>query len=78
MKNLWVRTLSGICFLGVVLGSLLVSPWLFGALQVFVLVAMLLEFYRMTMPPQKPAQDFFGEIDGNSFLPLRPRSMPKV
>lgn len=70
MKNLWVRTLSGICFLGVVLGSLLVSPWLFGALQVFVLVAMLLEFYRMTMGTHYPLSRSFAILAGVTLFVL--------
>ena len=70
MKNLWVRTLSGICFLGVVLGSLLVSPWLFGALQVFVLVAMLLEFYRMTMGTHYPLSRSFAILTGVTLFVL--------
>lgn len=70
MKNLWVRTLSGICFLGVVLGSLLVSPWLFGALQVFVLVAMLLEFYRMTMGTHYPLSRSFAIMAGVTLFVL--------
>lgn len=70
MKNLWVRTLSGICFLGVVLGSLLVSPWLFGALQIFVLVAMLLEFYRMTMGTHYPLSRSFAILAGVTLFVL--------
>ena len=70
MKNLWVRTLSGICFLGVVLGSLLVSPWLFGAFQIFVLVAMLLEFYRMTMGNHYPISRSFAILAGVTLFAL--------
>lgn len=70
MKNLWVRTLSGICFLGVVLGSLLVSPWLFGAFQVFVLVTMLLEFYRMTMGNHYPISRSFAILAGVTLFAL--------
>lgn len=64
MKNLWVRTLSGICFLGIVLASLLISPWLFAAFQIFVLVAMLMEFYRMTMGTHYPISRAFAILTG--------------
>ena len=70
MKNLWVRTLSGICFLGVVLASLLVSPWLFGAFQLFVLVTMLLEFYRMTMGTHYPLSRGFAILAGVTLFAL--------
>lgn len=64
MKNLWVRTFSGICFLGIVLASLLVNQYLFAAFQIFVIVAMLYEFYRMTMGSHYPLSRLFAIFTG--------------
>lgn len=47
MKNLIVRTLSGIVMLGVLLGCVLGSPWSFGALSLVVLVCGMVEFYAL-------------------------------
>ena len=49
MNNTVTRTLSGILFLAIVLGGLLVNQYLFAALSIFMVVTMLHEFYRMTM-----------------------------
>ena len=49
MNNTVIRTLSGICFLVIVISCLLVSKYLFAALALFLTATMLYEFYRMTM-----------------------------
>lgn len=49
MNNFVIRTISGVCFLAVVLGGLLVHPYLFAVLVLLMMVTMLAEFYRMTM-----------------------------
>ena len=49
MNNTVKRTLSGICFLAIVIGGLLLNKYLYAALLVFMMVTMLHEFYRMTM-----------------------------
>ena len=49
MNNTVVRTLSGIVFLAIVIGGLLIDKFLFAALLLFMMVTMLYEFYRMTM-----------------------------
>ena len=49
MNNKVTRTLSGICFLAIVIGGLLLNKYLFAALITFMMVTMLYEFYRMTM-----------------------------
>ena len=49
MNNTVKRTLSGIVFLAVVIGSLLLDKYLYAALITFMMVTMLWEFYRMTM-----------------------------
>jgi len=49
MNNTVKRTVSGIVFLAVVIGSLLLNKYLYAALFTFMMVTMLHEFYRMTM-----------------------------
>ena len=49
MNNTVKRTLSGILFLAIVLGGLLVSKYLFAVLFSFMTAGMLWEFFRMTM-----------------------------
>ena len=49
MNNTVTRTLSGICFLAIVIGGLLLNKYHFAALITFMMVTMLYEFYRMTM-----------------------------
>lgn len=70
MRNVWVRTLSGICFLGVVLASLLVNRYLFAAFQIFIIVTMLLEFYKMTMGTHYPISRTFAVLTGVAFFVL--------
>ena len=48
-KNTIIRTVSGIAFLGLMLAGLLIDKWLYAVLMGFILVCMLIEFYRMTM-----------------------------
>lgn len=47
MKNLIVRALSGIVMLALLLGSVLWSPWSFGALLLLVMVTGMYEFYEL-------------------------------
>ena len=54
MNNTVTRTISGICFLAIVIGGLLLSKYLFAGLLLFMMVTMLLEFYRMTMGDRFP------------------------
>ena len=49
MNNTVKGTLSGILFLAIVIGGLLVNKYLYAALITFMMVTMLHEFYRMTM-----------------------------
>ena len=49
MKNVTIRTISGIGFVLVMLACLLWSQWLFGALVIFMMVGMMSEFYTITM-----------------------------
>ena len=49
MNNTVTRTLSGICFLAIVISGLLLNKYLYAVLLLFMMVTMLHEFYRMTM-----------------------------
>lgn len=54
MKNLIVRTLSGIGFIAVVAFSLLWSKYSFLALMLVIMAVMMAEFFRMTMGKDYP------------------------
>jgi len=54
MNNTVTRTISGVCFLAIVIGGLLFNKYLYAALLVFMMVTMLYEFYRMTMGDRFP------------------------
>ncbi len=49
MKNLVLRTLTGVGFVAVVVICLLLNRYFFGVLMVGLMTAMMIEFYRMTM-----------------------------
>ena len=49
MKNALVRTISGVCFLGIMLAGLLINEYTFASLFILMMGGMLWEFYRMTM-----------------------------
>ena len=54
MNNTVKRTLSGICFLAIVIGGLLLDKYLYATPITFMMVTMLWEFYRMTMGERFP------------------------
>ena len=71
MNNTVKRTLSGICFLAIVIGGLLVNKYLYAALITFMMVTMLYEFYRMTMGELFPKTRALAIVLGcSSFLTL--------
>ncbi len=49
MSDLALRTLSGAGFIAVMLCGLLINPFLFAALIIFIMTTMMIEFYRMAM-----------------------------
>ena len=49
MNNTVTRTISGICFLAIVISGFLIHEHLYALLLLFMMVTMLDEFYRMTM-----------------------------
>ena len=54
MNNTVKRTISGICFLAIVISCLLIDKYLYAALITFMMATMLYEFYRMTMGEKFP------------------------
>ncbi|MBO8486252.1 MAG: phosphatidate cytidylyltransferase [Bacteroidetes bacterium] len=49
MKNLILRTLSGILLIAAVVAALLLGKYFFCALMIVIMVCMMVEFFRMTM-----------------------------
>ena len=49
MKNLILRTLTGIGFVAVVVVALLLNRYCFGVLMIGLMAVMMIEFFRMTM-----------------------------
>ena len=64
MNNTLKRSLSGICFLAIVLAGLLINPYLYAALLVFMTVVMLTEFYRMTMGERHRKSRILATVTG--------------
>lgn len=67
MNSTVKRSLSGICFLAIVLVGLLFNKFLFAALFLFMLVGMMVEFYNMTMGKSYPVSQVVAIVTG-SFL----------
>ena len=71
MNNTVKRTLSGICFLAIVIGGLLVDKYLYAVLITFMMVTMLWEFYHMTMGERFPRTRILAIVLGcSAFLGL--------
>ncbi len=49
MNSTVTRTISGVVFLVIVVASILLNKFLFGALFLFILICMMYEFYHITM-----------------------------
>ena len=64
MKNLAVRTLSGIVLAAVVLGAVAWSPWSFGALLLLLLVGGMHEFYALAEARGDRPQHLIGVVTG--------------
>ena len=60
MNNRVKRSISGVLFLAIVLGGLLINKYLFALLFIFMEIAMLAEFYNMTMGDRYPKSRFFA------------------
>ena len=71
MNNTVTRTISGILFLAIVIGGLLIDKYLYAALITFMMVTMLYEFYRMTMGERFPRTRALAIVLGcSAFLSL--------
>lgn len=64
MKNLMVRTLSGLVLAVVVLGAIIWSQWSFGALLLVLLVGGMLEFYTLAEKQGNAPQKVVGLVAG--------------
>lgn len=60
MNNTVKRSISGVLFLAIVLGGLLINKYLFALLFIFMEISMLAEFYNMTMGDRYPKSRFFA------------------
>ena len=66
MNNTVKRSLSGVCFLAIVISGLLLNKYLYGALLIFMMVTMLYEFFRMTMGDLFPRSRWLAILVGVS------------
>jgi phosphatidate cytidylyltransferase len=64
MKNLLTRTVSGIVFIGIMVGCLLGGAIPYASLMQFLLVGMLSEFYALTLGKGKGVQKTLGILLG--------------
>lgn len=64
MKNLVVRTLSGLVLAAVMLGAIAWSQWSFGALLLLLLVAGMIEFYALAEKQGNTPQKVVGLVAG--------------
>ena len=64
MNNTVTRTISGVCFLAIVISGLLLNKYLYAVLLVFMMVTMLYEFYRMTMGDRFPRTRMLAVVLG--------------
>lgn len=64
MNSTVVRTLSGIVFLGIMVGAILLSPYTFIAVITVIIVLGMLEFYRMMLPNVGCCQKILGILCG--------------
>ena len=70
MNSTVTRTISGVVFLLIVVGSLLLNKFLFGALFLFILVCMMYEFYHITMGDKYPGAKVIAIVAGATFFTL--------
>ena len=64
MKNLWVRTLSGVVLAAVVLGAVIWSQWSFGLLLAALLAVGMSEFYTLAEKQGSKPQRVVGLVTG--------------
>lgn len=64
MQNLYTRTITGIIFTGLIIGSLLIHPIAFAVVIFVMMIAGLLEFYRLAASQEIYPQQVMGFIIG--------------
>ncbi|WP_295936764.1 phosphatidate cytidylyltransferase [uncultured Alistipes sp.] len=64
LKNLMVRTLSGLILAGVVLGAIIWSQWSYAALLLALLVGGMFEFYTLARKQGNEPQQLLGIVAG--------------
>ncbi|MEG1612523.1 MAG: phosphatidate cytidylyltransferase, partial [Alistipes sp.] len=68
MKNLAVRTISGLILAAVVIGAMLFSKWSFGALLLVLLVGGMREIYHLSAKCNAEPQYLMGMVSGAVLL----------
>jgi len=64
MNSTVTRTISGAVFLVIMIAGLLLNQYVFAALMLFIMVVMMLEFYRMTVGEEYKGSRFFAILSG--------------
>lgn len=70
MNNLIVRSLSGIVFLVILIGSILFSSISYGLLMIFIITVGMLEYYKLLLPTNHNISKVLGVISGVSLFTL--------
>lgn len=70
MKNLLIRTFSGLVLIGVFVGAILWSQWSFGALLLLILIGGMWEFYKLADDTGTSPQRWMGLAIGVTFFLL--------
>jgi phosphatidate cytidylyltransferase len=72
VKNLYTRTITGIIFVAVIIGSMILHPLAFAAVIFVILAAAILEFYNLssnnTIQPQKITGIIIGGLVFSAFI----------
>lgn len=68
MKNLLKRTLFGAIYLGFVIAGALLNPFVFLAVSLFALVAMMIEYHRMTVGSEFALTRYLSILSGVVFF----------
>lgn len=70
MRSILIRTISGICFLVIMVLGLTLNEYLYAALLSFMIISMMAEFYKMTMGKNYRFSRILGIISGEFFFLL--------
>ena len=70
MKNLIIRAITGILFIGIIIGAILYSKYTLLALLLVITTLTLTEFYRLIEGSNSPKITLFVNILGGNYLTL--------